>query len=71
MEKINWYTEPTPANGVTLSKVSYEAEFKPEKWAEKLLEKGGEQWPQIDRTRTQTATLVQTNQGWRDIRELQ
>ena len=71
VEKINWYTEPTPANGMTLSKVSYQAEFKPEKWAEKLLEKGGEQWPQIDSTRTQTATLVQTNQGWRDIRELQ
>ncbi|UOO81196.1 hypothetical protein LVJ83_09470 [Uruburuella testudinis] len=70
VEKINWFTEPAPANGITVSKVSYQAKFKPERWAEKLLKKGGAEWANIESTRTQTATLVQTNEGWRDIREL-
>lgn len=70
VEKINWFTEPTPANGVTVSKVSYQAEFKPEGWAKKLLKEGGPEWERIENTRTQTATLVKTNEGWRDIREL-
>ena len=70
VEKINWFTEPTPNNGVTISKVSYEAEFKPEGWAKKLLDDDSGNWQQIARNQSQTATLVQTNDGWRDIREL-
>lgn len=68
--KVHWFTKPTPADGVTVSKVSYEAEFKPQGWAKKLLKEGGAEWARIENSRTQTATLVQTNEGWRDIREL-
>ncbi|MFV2028922.1 hypothetical protein [Neisseria sp. S1] len=71
VDKINWYTEPTPSNGVTVSQVSYEAEFKPESWARKLIKQGGDSWADIEKTRTQSATLMQTNDGWRDVRELQ
>ncbi|MDO5639423.1 MAG: hypothetical protein Q4G28_06085 [Neisseria sp.] len=70
VDKINWFTQPTPSDGVTVSKVSYQAKFKPESWAKKLLKEGGSEWERIGNIRTQTATLVRTNEGWRDIREL-
>ena len=68
VEKINWFTEPTPSNGVTVSKVSYQAEFVPEKWAKKLLKTEG--WQHLEEPREKFTTLIQTNTGWRDIREL-
>ncbi|MDO4249424.1 MAG: hypothetical protein Q4C79_10820 [Neisseria sp.] len=68
VEKINWFTEPTPSNGVTVSKVSYQAEFVPEKWAKKLLKTEG--WQYLEEPREKFTTLIQTNTGWRDIREL-
>lgn len=68
VEKINWFTEPTPSNGVTVSKVSYQAEFVPEKWAKKLLKTEG--WQHLKEPREKFTTLIQTNTGWRDIREL-
>ena len=68
VEKINWFTEPTPSNGVTVSKVSYQAEFVPEKWAKKLLKTEG--WQDLKEPREKFTTLIQTNTGWRDIREL-
>ncbi|OSI11590.1 hypothetical protein [Neisseria zoodegmatis] len=71
VEKINWFTEPTPSDGMTVSKVSYEARFETEKWAEKFLKEAGNGWKHPEATRTKTATLVKTNDGWRDIRELQ
>lgn len=70
VEKINWYTEPTPSDGLTVSKVSYEARFETERWAEKLFKAAGTSWQPPEATRTKTATLVKTNDGWRDIREL-
>ena len=70
VKEINWYTEPTPSNGVTISKVSYQAEFKPERWTKKLLGDDSNYWKSLADTRTQTATLVKTNDGWRDIHEL-
>lgn len=70
VEKINWYTEPTPSDGLTVSKVSYEARFVTEKWAEKLFKEAGSDWKHPETTRTKMATLVKTNDGWRDIREL-
>lgn len=68
VEKINWFTQPTPANGVTVAKVSYQAEFVPEKWAKKLLKTEG--WKDLQEPREKFTTLIQTNTGWRDIREL-
>lgn len=70
VKEINWYTEPTPSNGVTISKVSYQAEFKPESWAKKLLKEDDETWKDLKEIRTQTATMVKTSDGWRDIYEL-
>ncbi|MCS4533750.1 hypothetical protein [Neisseria montereyensis] len=68
--KVNWFTEPTASNGLTISKVSYEVKVDAEKWAEKMLEKGGRPWDHPDMSRTMTATMVKTNDGWRNIREL-
>ncbi len=70
VEKINWFTEPTPADGVTVSKVSYEARLETAKWAEQFMREGDSNWKHPDATRTLVATMVKTNDGWRDIREL-
>ncbi|MBF0803234.1 MULTISPECIES: hypothetical protein [unclassified Neisseria] len=68
--KVNWFTEPTPADGVTVSKVSYEARLETAKWAERFMREGGSGWKHPDTTRNLAATMVKTNDGWRDIREL-
>lgn len=70
IKKVNWFTAPTPANGMTLSKVSYQVELKPERWAVKLIEAGGESWQPLQQERSEMTTLVQTNDGWRDLREV-
>ncbi|WP_416192604.1 hypothetical protein [Neisseria sp. CCUG12390] len=70
VNKINWYTEPSPSNGMTVSRVSYEAKFVPEKWIGNLLKAGGNEKLPFDEIRAQTATLVKTSDGWKDIREL-
>ena len=69
VERVNFFTEPTPANGITISQVSYEAKLVPERWAKKLLKLQ----PNIfdpKHTITKHATLVKTNDGWRDIKDL-
>lgn len=70
VEKVNWFTEPTPADGVTVSKVSYEARLETAKWAEQFIREGGSGRQPPDTARTLTATMVKTNDGWRDIREM-
>ena len=70
VKKVNWFTIPTATDGVTISKVSYQVELKPERWATKLIKAGGEPWQSLQQPRNETATLVQTNDGWRDLREL-
>lgn len=71
VDKVVLYTEPTPANGVTVSKVVYDATLLPEKWADKLLRLGNKDkqsvWTEPQRD---SATMVLTNQGWRDMRAL-
>lgn len=69
VEKINYFTTPTPSNGITISQISYEAKIIPAKWAKKLL-KDNEYFENLSRTKTKHATLVQTNEGWRDIYSL-
>ena len=32
VEKINYFTAPTPSNGVTITQVSYEAKINAERW---------------------------------------
>lgn len=69
VKKINYYTEPTASNGVTMTQVSFEAKIKPERWARKLL-KNSPYYEGLQQTETRTATLVKTNKGWRDIYSL-
>lgn len=70
VKKVDWFTTPTPANGVTITKVSYTAELAPESWAKKLIRAGGESWEELEKEQSRLATLVQTNEGWRDWRSL-
>ncbi|MDK4687729.1 hypothetical protein [Kingella negevensis] len=69
VEKVNFFTAPTPANGITVTQVSYETKVEPERWAAKLL-KGTPLLEEVKQTRTHHATLVKTNDGWRDLNEL-
>ena len=65
------FTEPTAANGVTISKVVYQAELVPEKWVKKLLKNSDKELAErVETPQRQSVTLVLTNQGWRDLREL-
>ena len=68
-EKVNYFTTPTPSNGVTVSQVSFEAKPQVERWAQKLL-KDSPFYEGLKRTETRHATLVKTNKGWIDIMEL-
>ena len=68
-KKINYYTEPTTMDGLIVTNVSYQAKLQPEKWANNLLD--DTPYENLGKeTTTQTATLVKTSQGWRDILEL-
>ena len=68
---ITLFTEPTAANGVTISKVVYEAKLVPEKWVSKLLKNSDKELGErLEAPQRQSVTLVLTNQGWRDLREL-
>ncbi|PIT07123.1 hypothetical protein BHC46_04150 [Snodgrassella alvi] len=71
VDKIALFTEPTPANGVTITKVVYDAKFVPEKWAEHLLKTTDENWwKTLQEPQRRTAILVLTDKGWKDERVL-
>ncbi|WMY91111.1 hypothetical protein [Snodgrassella communis] len=71
VDKIVLFTEPTPANGVTITKVVYDAKFVPEKWAEHLLKTTDENWwKTLQEPQSRTAILVLTDKGWKDERVL-
>ncbi|KPN70879.1 lipoprotein [Neisseria sp. 83E34] len=70
VSKINWFTEPTPTNGMTVSKVSYQADLIPEKWAKKLIKTNNGDWKNLSEPQEYTATMVKTNKGWQDLRQL-
>ncbi|MCO6505507.1 hypothetical protein [Snodgrassella sp.] len=71
VDKIVLFTEPTPANGVTITKVVYDAKFVPEKWAEHLLKTTDENWwKTLQEPQRRTAILVLTDKGWKDERVL-
>lgn len=69
VEKINYFTEPTPHRGYTVTQVNYTARIVPEKWAKSLL-KSDKTLEELKHTAERSTTLVKTNDGWRDIREL-
>ena len=71
VDKIVLFTEPTPANGMTISKVVYDAKLVPEKWAEKLLKTTDENWwKSMQEPQRLAAVLVLTDKGWKDERAL-
>lgn len=72
IENVLYYTEPaTNAVGLTVSQVVYEADVNLESWADRLLSRGSADWKDSLHTRrTEQATMVKTNDGWRDLREL-
>lgn len=67
--KINYHTDPTPYRGVVVTHVSYDAKIQMEKWASSLLSEKEYKYL-ANETNTQTATLMKTNKGWRDLRGL-
>lgn len=72
IENVLYYTEPaTNAVGLTVSQVVYEADVSLEGWADRLLSRGSADWKNsLHIRRTEQATMVKTNDGWRDLREL-
>lgn len=71
VDKIVLFTEPTPANGMTISKVVYDAKLVPKKWAEKLLKTTDENWwKSMQEPQRRAAVLVLTDKGWKDERAL-
>lgn len=69
VENINYFTEPTPHRGYTVSQVNYTAKLIPEKWAKNLV-RDHKALKEMNNQLERNATLVKTNEGWRDIREL-
>lgn len=71
VKQIDWFTEPTTADGMIVSKVVYEPEYKLNKFAQKLIKNGQidleEQIAEGQKNRTM---LVLTNEGWKDHRML-
>ncbi|MCT6881597.1 hypothetical protein [Snodgrassella sp. CS2] len=71
VDKIVLFTEPTPANGMTISKVIYDAKLVPEKWAENLIKTTDENWwKSLQEPQRRAAVLVLTDKGWKDERAL-
>ncbi|PIT38639.1 hypothetical protein [Snodgrassella alvi] len=71
VDKIVLFTEPTPANGMTISKVVYDAKLVPEKWAENLIKATDENWwKSLQEPQRRAAILVLTDKGWKDERAL-
>lgn len=70
-EKINYYTEPTAFKGYTMSQVAYDAKMQPENWAKSLLRSDERSQELLKGGVRKNAMLVKTNDGWRDIRELE
>jgi len=63
---------PAPnAAGLTVSRVVYEGSITMDGWAKRLVRQGSEAWQnRLPLKRVEQATLVKTNDGWRDMREL-
>lgn len=69
VQKVTWYSEPDAGKDHAAVRVAYEARFIPETWLAKLLESGGGKLP-LDEVRAYNTTVVQTDDGWKDVREL-
>ena len=72
VDKVQYYTEPaTNAAGLTVSRVVYEGSITMDGWGKRLIRHGSEAWQnRLPLKRVEQATLVKTNDGWRDMREL-
>lgn len=72
VENVLYYTEPAiSAQGLKVSRVVYESDVVLEAWAKRLLDRGSADWKdRLQTRRVEQATMVKTNDGWRDMREL-
>ncbi|MBR5675481.1 MAG: hypothetical protein IKX14_03450 [Neisseriaceae bacterium] len=71
VQKVEWFSEPTADNGLTISRVSYQGKYRLHKWAEKALSLGNASvYKNLSQPTTQQAAVVKTNKGWIDIREV-
>ena len=66
---IRYYTEPTPANGITVSQVANQADIQMPSWAKTLL-RDTPMCEDLKQPLNEKITLVKTNGGWRDIRQI-
>ncbi len=72
VEKVNWFTEPTTADGMIVSQVVYEHSYKLDKFAKKLIDQGQYNLEaEINKGKQNRTLLVLTNEGWKDHRLLQ
>ena len=69
---IQWYSQPTADNGLTVSRVSYQGRYHLHKWASKLLKIGNPQLlHNLSQPSEMQAVVIKTNKGWIDKREIQ
>ncbi len=71
VKKIDWFTEPTTADGMIVSQVVYERTYKLDKFADKLIKQGQDDLANyVADGQNGRSLLVLTNEGWKDHRLL-
>lgn len=71
IDKVNWFTSPAASNGMNLSQVSYQGSYDLDGWAKDLLEVNPKIIPVSLKDKFEgKALMVQTSDGWKDVRTL-
>ncbi|MBR6026503.1 MAG: hypothetical protein IK065_02765 [Neisseriaceae bacterium] len=71
VKEIKWFSQPTNDKGLVVSKVAYAGEYQLYKWSERLLkETQPDMYDKLKQPVNAQSTLVLTNKGWLDIREV-
>lgn len=71
VQNIQWFSDPTADNGLTVSRVSYQGKYRLHKWAEKTLAAGSSSvYQNLSQPSVSQAVVVKTNKGWIDLREV-
>lgn len=69
--KVQWYSEPTADQGLTVSRVSYQGTYHLHKWAKQLLHTSNPKLLEnLSHSSDLQATVMKTNKGWIDVREV-
>ncbi len=71
VKEVKWFSQPTNDKGLVVSKVAYGGEYKLYKWSDRLLkETQPDLYDKFKQPVNAQSTLVLTNKGWLDIREV-